>query len=115
MLDRGVRLVEILKQGQYVPIPVEKQVLIIYAATKGFVDKLEVAQLAAYEKGLNDFIEKKYPQIFETIRTKKAIDKDLEGTVKKALDEFATAFGGKREEKSEKAEKPAKKSDKKKG
>jgi F-type H+/Na+-transporting ATPase subunit alpha len=107
MLDRGVRLVEVLKQGQYVPMPVEKQVLIIYAATKGFVDKLEVSQLAAYEKGLFDFVEKKYPQIYETIRTKKQIDKELEATVKKALDEYGTAFGGKGEDKAEKAEKKA--------
>ncbi len=93
MLDRGVRLVEVLKQGQYVPIPVEKQVVIIYAATKGYVDSLEVPKLAAYEKGLYAFIDAKYPTIFETIRTKKVIDKDLEPTLKKALEEFKTAFG----------------------
>src|SRR3982075_75508 len=65
MLERGARLVEILKQGQYVPIPVEKQVVIIYAATKGYVDHLEVAKLAAYEKGLYAFLEAKYPAVFE--------------------------------------------------
>src|ERR1700756_1562094 len=57
-LERGARLVEILKQGQYEPQTVEKQIVIIYAGTRGFVDKLEVGQLAAYEKGLSDFIEK---------------------------------------------------------
>jgi F-type H+-transporting ATPase subunit alpha len=93
MLDRGVRLVEVLKQGQYVPIPVEKQVVIIYAATKGYVDGLEVSKLAAYEKGLYSFIEAKHPKIFEEIRTKKVIDKDLEPTLKKALEEYKTAFG----------------------
>ena len=102
MLDRGVRLVEILKQGQYVPIPVEKQVIIIYAATQGYTDKLEVSQLAAYEKGLNAFIDSKYPQIFETIRTKKEIDKELEPVLKKALAEFGTAFGGKEEKADDK-------------
>ena len=93
MLDRGVRLVEILKQGQYVPLPVEKQVVIIYAATKGYVDGLEVGKLGAYEKGLNDFIESKHKDIFDDIRTKKVIDKDVEEKLKKALKDFGTAFG----------------------
>jgi F-type H+-transporting ATPase subunit alpha len=93
MLERGARLVEILKQGQYVPQPVEKQVVIIYAGTKGHLDGIEVAKLAEYERGLYSFIESKYPGIFETIRTKKALDKDSEDTLKKALKEFGTAFG----------------------
>ena len=92
-LERGARLVEILKQGQYVPLAVEKQVIIIYAGTKGYIDRLEIAQLAAYEKGLYDFIEKKYGSIYENIRTKKALDDQTEETLKKALDEFGTAFG----------------------
>jgi F-type H+-transporting ATPase subunit alpha len=94
-LERGARLVEILKQGQYVPLAVEKQIVIIYAATKGYVDKLALSQVAAYEKGLYDFIEKKYPAIYETLRTKKQLDDATEGTLKKALEEFSTAFGDK--------------------
>ncbi len=93
MLDRGVRLVEILKQGQYVPVAVEKQIVIIYAATKGYVDGFETSKLAAYEKGLNAFIESKHKDIFDDIRTKKVIDKDLEEKLKKALKDFGTAFG----------------------
>jgi F-type H+-transporting ATPase subunit alpha len=93
MLERGVRLVEILKQGQYVPQAVEKQVVIIYAGTKGHLDGIEVAKLAEYEKQLYSFIESKHPAIFETIRTKKALDKDTEESLKKALKEFGTAFG----------------------
>src|SRR5579859_6227168 len=58
MLERGSRLVEILKQGQYVPLPVEKQIVLIYAGTRGYVDGIEVSRLGAYEKGLHDFIEK---------------------------------------------------------
>jgi F-type H+-transporting ATPase subunit alpha len=92
-LDRGARLVEVLKQGQYVPLPVERQVVIIYAATRGYVDKLAISQIAAYEHGLGDFIEKKYPNLFETLRTKKALDDETEGTLKKALEEFSSAFG----------------------
>jgi F-type H+-transporting ATPase subunit alpha len=94
-LERGARLVEILKQGQYVPLPVEKQIVLIYAATKGYVDKLDVGQIAAYERGLYDFIEGKYPAVYETLRTKKQLDDATESTLKKALDEFTTAFGSK--------------------
>jgi F-type H+-transporting ATPase subunit alpha len=93
MLERGVRLVEVLKQGQYVPSPVERQVIIIYAATKGYVDKLDVGQIGKYEQGLLSFLDKKYPEIFEGIRTKKVMDKDLEEKLKKALDEFGKGFG----------------------
>jgi F-type H+-transporting ATPase subunit alpha len=94
-LERGARLVEILKQGQYVPLAVEKQIVIIYAGTRGFIDGIEIDRLASYEKGLYDFIEKKYPAIYETLRTKKQLDDDSEKTLKKALDEFGTAFGKK--------------------
>jgi F-type H+-transporting ATPase subunit alpha len=92
-LERGARLVEILKQGQYVPLSVEKQIIIIYAGTKGYVDKLEISQIAAYERSLYDFIEKKYPTIYENLRTKKVLDDTSEEMLKKALDEFGTAFG----------------------
>jgi F-type H+-transporting ATPase subunit alpha len=92
-LERGARLVEILKQGQYVPLPVERQVVVIYAGTRGYVDTLQLSQIAAYEKGLGNFIEKKYPAIFDTLRTKRTLDDATEAQLKKALEEFATAFG----------------------
>jgi F-type H+-transporting ATPase subunit alpha len=95
MLDRGVRLVEILKQGQYVPQPVEKQVVIIYAGTKGHLDGIDVSKLGEYEKQLYPFIESKYPAIFETIRTTKTLDKNTEETLKKALNDFGKAFAKK--------------------
>jgi len=93
MLERGARLVEILKQGQYAPLSVEKQIVLIYAGTKGYIDTLDIASLAEYERQLYPFIESKYPEIFETVRKKKALDKDTEETLKKALKEFGTAFG----------------------
>jgi F-type H+-transporting ATPase subunit alpha len=99
MLERGARLVEILKQGQYVPLPVEKQIVIIYAGTKGYLDQLETGKLGEYEKQLYPFIESKYPAIFESIRAKKQIDKDTEETLKKALTEFGKAFGRSEKEK----------------
>jgi F-type H+-transporting ATPase subunit alpha len=92
MLERGVRLVEILKQGQYVPLPVEKQIVIVYAGTKGYLDELPVAKLREYEEQLYAFIESKHADIFETIRTKKKLD-DVEDKLKKALTEFGKAFG----------------------
>jgi F-type H+-transporting ATPase subunit alpha len=91
-LARGSRLVEILKQGQYAPIAVEKQIIIIYAGTRGYIDKLEVSQIASYERGLYDFIEKKYPAIYETLRSKKSLDEQTEAMLKKALEEFSTAL-----------------------
>ena len=75
------------------PLLAEKQVVIIYAGTKGFLDGLPVAKLGAYEKGFYAFIDSKYPQIFETLRTKKVLDKELEATLKTALDAYGKAFG----------------------
>ena len=92
MLERGVRLVEILKQGQYVPLPVEKQVVIVYAGTKGYLDELPTSKLGEYESQLYAFLESKHPDIFETIRTKKKLD-DIEDKLKKALVEFGKGFG----------------------
>ncbi len=91
-LERGARLVELLKQGQYAPLSVEKQVVTIYAGTKGYVDKLPIAEVAAYERGLHDFIEKKYPAVYENIGKKKQLDAETETLLKKALDEFSGAF-----------------------
>jgi F-type H+-transporting ATPase subunit alpha len=93
MLERGARLVEILKQGQYVPLPVEKQIVTIYAGTKGYVDHLDTSQLAAWEKGLYDFLEAKYKDIFDEIRAKKILDKELDIKLQKAIKEYNTAFG----------------------
>ena len=93
MLERGVRLVEILKQGQYAPLPVEKQIIVIYAGTKGYVDDLPVNKLAEFEKGLIDHLTAKHPKVFESIREKKVLEKDAEEELKKAIGEFKTAFG----------------------
>jgi F-type H+-transporting ATPase subunit alpha len=93
MLERGARLVEILKQGQYVPLPVEKQIVIIYAGTKGYLDGLPTSKLGLYEKELYAFLEGKHQDILATIRDKKVIDKDTEASLKKALEAFGKAFG----------------------
>ena len=114
-LDRGIRLVEILKQGQYVPLAVEKQVLIIFAATNGFTDHLPVSSLARYEQELYKHFEAKYPEILPTIIEKKEITKDLEATLLKALEGFKTKFEPDEKKAAEAAvEKPAAKPAKKK-
>jgi F-type H+-transporting ATPase subunit alpha len=92
-LERGARLVEVLKQGQYVPLAVEKQVIIIYAATRGYVDKIAIDKLSEYERGLYLFVEKSFPKLLEDIRTKKVIDETIEPQLKKALDQYAAAVG----------------------
>jgi F-type H+-transporting ATPase subunit alpha len=113
-LERGQRLVEILKQGQYVPQPVEKQVVTIWAANAGFTDKLPVASLGRWESELHTYIDAKQPKIFEDIRTKKKIDDDLAALLKKTLTAFNEGFvaePGKKKEAAAKKEdkKPAKK------
>ncbi|MBW2090617.1 MAG: F0F1 ATP synthase subunit alpha [Deltaproteobacteria bacterium] len=91
-LDRGERLVEILKQPQYAPMPVEKQVTIIYAGTNGFLDKYPVEVIADYESQLFEFIEGKYPQIFTEIAEKKEISDELDATMRKAMTDFDEVF-----------------------
>ncbi|MDR1460324.1 MAG: F0F1 ATP synthase subunit alpha [Campylobacteraceae bacterium] len=91
-LERGQRMVELLKQPPYSPLAVEKQVIIIYAGAKGFLDDVTVADIGKFENELYPFIEAKYPDIPEQIRAKKVLDKDIEDTLKKALNDFKTTF-----------------------
>src|SRR6185312_4270924 len=91
-LNRGKRLIEILKQGQYSPVPVEKQVLIIFAGTSGFLDDLAVDQVRPFEQGLSKFVEISHPGLYQTIREKKALDDDLKNQMKAAIDEYKKRF-----------------------
>ncbi|MBN2223222.1 MAG: F0F1 ATP synthase subunit alpha [Deltaproteobacteria bacterium] len=91
-LARGSRLVEVLKQPQYQPLPVEKQVLIIYAATRGFVDSYPEGALRKYEQELYTFFESKYAHVLEEIKQKGNISADLERQVTKALGDFKEHF-----------------------
>ncbi len=92
MLARGARLVEVLKQGQYEPLPVERQVVIIYAATHGFVDHLPVEAVRRYEVALNRFLDNRHPDIFEDLRVKREIDAALQEKLDRALEEFKKEF-----------------------
>jgi len=91
-LNRGARLVEILKQGQYQPLPVEKQVVAIFAANNGYVDEYPVTAVQRYENELLTFMESRHGQLLTDLREKKAIDDELEGRIKGALDEFKSQF-----------------------
>ncbi len=92
LLTRGERLVEILKQPQYQPLPLEKQVAILYAGTKGYLDELPVDSLAAYEKELYDYIERTDPSVFADLREKQAIDDELDAKMKKVIISFTAEF-----------------------
>ncbi|WP_028840573.1 F0F1 ATP synthase subunit alpha [Thermodesulfobacterium hveragerdense] len=92
VLHRGARLVEILKQPQYQPLPVEKEVCILFAGTRGFLDEMPLEVLGQYEKELYEFIESKYPEIYKEIREKKEISPDLEQKMNQAFKEFNELF-----------------------
>lgn len=91
-LDRGQRMVEVLKQPPYSPLPIERQVVIIFAGARGYMDDVAVANITKFEEDLYPFLEAKYPQIFEDIRSKKMLDKDIEETLCRALEEFKSSF-----------------------
>lgn len=91
-LTRGERLVEILKQPQYQPLPVEKQVVILYAGTNGFLDKYPTNVLADYETGLYTFIEDRYPKIYTELAEKEEISDDLDKQMEEALNAYDEEF-----------------------
>jgi len=91
-INRGSRLVEILKQGQYEPLPVEKQILIIYAGTNGFVDHLPVSALKKYEQELYSFAESRHPDLLPEIVKKRELNEELRAKMKKVLEEFNASF-----------------------
>ncbi len=85
-------MVEVLKQPPYSPIPIEKQVVQIYAGTKGFLDDIPVSAVTKFEEELTTFMDSKYPQILEQIREKKQLDKDLEEELNRAIEDFKSQF-----------------------
>jgi F-type H+-transporting ATPase subunit alpha len=91
-INRGKRLTEILKQPQYQPLPVEKQVLIIFAGTNGLLDDVPVEQCKAFEAELFKFVENSAPGLLQQIREKKAIDDALKAEIQKTIKDFKTRF-----------------------
>jgi F-type H+/Na+-transporting ATPase subunit alpha len=91
-LARGQRLTEILKQDQYVPLPVEKQVLSIFVATSGAIDSIPVPEVSRFEKEFLRYVETTNPSILKTIAEKKALDDGIKAEIKKAADTFKESF-----------------------
>ncbi|MBA3260470.1 MAG: F0F1 ATP synthase subunit alpha, partial [Gemmatimonadales bacterium] len=91
-LARGARLVEVLKQPQYQPVPVEKQVAIIFAVTNGHLDDVQVPHIRQWEREFIDYLESSHPAVLSDIRTKKALDDDLTNRLKAAIGSFKSLF-----------------------
>ncbi|MFZ5453763.1 MAG: F0F1 ATP synthase subunit alpha [Thermodesulfobacteriota bacterium] len=91
-LNRGIRLVEILKQPQYEPLPMEKEIAILYAGTRGFLDEYPVDVLQSYERQLYSFMDAKYADILASIKDVKEFTPDLDAQMKAALEEFKSVF-----------------------
>ncbi len=91
-LNRGLRLVELLKQDQYSPLPVEKQVIAIFAGTNGFLDDLSLEQVRPFERSLYDFLDAAHPALLHHLAEKKAFDDELRSRLRAALDEAKSRF-----------------------
>ena len=91
-LNRGKRLMEILKQAQYQPLSVERQVVVIFAGTNGYMDNIEVSDLEAYQTELYRFVDTRHPAIFRELVEKKVMSDELKSTIDKALKEFNEQF-----------------------
>jgi F-type H+-transporting ATPase subunit alpha len=91
-LHRGQRLVEILKQDQYVPLQFEQQIVIIFAATNGYIDSIAINQIRRYEKELLAYLLMKHPKLLPDIAGRKIMDDDIKQRLAQALQEFSQIF-----------------------
>ena len=87
-LNRGVRLTELLKQPQFSPLPTEKQIVLIFAGTNGYLDDLKVEQIRSFEDGLYKYLDSGQSQLLKDIIEKKTLDDDLKNRIKAALKEY---------------------------
>ena len=91
-LTRGERMVELLKQGQYQPLNVERQVAIVYAGTNGYLDDLPVTAVREFETGLYAALEKDYPDLMHDLRAKYELTDPIEAKLKKAIEAYKAEF-----------------------
>jgi len=91
-LNRGQRMVEILKQDQFVPLPVERQILIVFAGVNGHLDDLPAEAIRAFEQGLIRFVETRYPEIYRELSAKREIGEDLRRKIEQAIREYKEEF-----------------------
>jgi F-type H+-transporting ATPase subunit alpha len=96
-LNRGKRLVEILKQDQYQPLPFSKQIMIIFAGTNGYLDDLEIEQVRPFSEELNKYVESMNPKLLDAIMQKKTIDDSIKAEIEKTLKEFKQRFVSERQ------------------
>jgi len=92
LLHRGERLTEMLKQGQYSPLSMEQEVLIVFVGNQGYLDKLAVEQIKAFERELYSYFESKHSDILEEIKGKRELTDELRGRLIKALDQYVEVF-----------------------
>ena len=105
-LDRGRRTVEILKQGQYEPMPVEEQVMVIFAATQGFLDDLDVSRIRGWEVGFLEYMGTNHPEVGEAIRDERVMSDETEAALRGAIESYSDTFvhdGASREDASDAA------------
>jgi F-type H+-transporting ATPase subunit alpha len=91
-LNRGQRLVEVLKQGQFEPLPFSKQILVIFAGTNGYLDDLAVEDVRPFEKGLYTYVDTMNAGLLKSIMEKKTLDDALKAEMKKLLDDYKQRF-----------------------
>ena len=91
-LSRGSRLVELLKQPQYRPLPVERQVVLLFAGTRGFLDRVAVASISNYEQGLYQFMDARHSEVISRVASEKKLDDQLTADLENALKEFTEQF-----------------------
>ena len=91
-LSKGERLVELLKQGQYEPVPIERQVVSVYLGTNEYMSEIPIIDVKRFEKEILEFIDVKYNDIFETIKNEKVLSEETEEKIKKASEEFLNVF-----------------------
>ncbi|MBX7118871.1 MAG: F0F1 ATP synthase subunit alpha [Gemmatimonadaceae bacterium] len=87
-LERGARTVEVLKQGQYQPMPFEQQAMVIFAVTNGFIDDVDVAKVREWEAGFHGYMKAQFPQVGEAIRKEKAISKETEAELRRGIEQY---------------------------
>ncbi|MDQ3812148.1 MAG: F0F1 ATP synthase subunit alpha, partial [Chloroflexota bacterium] len=92
-LARGARVVEVLKQPQYQPMPVEQQVMIIYAVTNGYLDDVPVEEIPAWERAFHDYMARQFPQVGDGIVKGKVLSKEIEGDLKRGIEAFKQGRG----------------------
>lgn len=92
LLRRGSRLVELLKQKQYVPMPVEEQIAVIYAGTKGYLDKVPLEDVKRFESEYLEYVKMKQPDMLPKIAREKALNEEVEGMLRSTLDDFSAGF-----------------------